>query len=197
MCPGGWLQFPAVSIRPLSPRSSDRRSYYFLIAPVARVPRERPHHVTDSSVNTGSPGVTELLITVLIWSTLLSPDTRGQKSPVLKVGRVVLLPSCSASIALQASLGHAVYCNDLMWIQDQQPGASIYIRQTSDIWDTKGHNGSDRPPLSPHGQTPSPQTNCTVGRPNDADPGKRVQTHVNGQWGQVHSADSGLIHHRQ
>lgn len=34
------------------PRSSDRRSYYFLIALVAYVPWETPHHVTDSSVNT-------------------------------------------------------------------------------------------------------------------------------------------------
>lgn len=34
------------------PPSSGRRSYYFPIAPVARVPWERLHHVTDSSVNT-------------------------------------------------------------------------------------------------------------------------------------------------
>lgn len=56
------------------PRSSDRRSYYFLIALVARVPRERPHHVTDSSVNTASPGVTKWELTsVTPLSRLFSP----------------------------------------------------------------------------------------------------------------------------
>lgn len=45
------------------PRSSDRRSYYFLITLVARVPREMPHHVTDRSINTGSPRVTEWELT--------------------------------------------------------------------------------------------------------------------------------------
>lgn len=41
------------------PLSSDRRSYYFLIALVARVSWDRLHHVTDSSVNTTSLKVTE------------------------------------------------------------------------------------------------------------------------------------------
>lgn len=47
------------------PRSSDRRSYYFLIALVACVPWDRPHHVTDSTVNTASPGVTEWELTAV------------------------------------------------------------------------------------------------------------------------------------
>ncbi|KAK5929589.1 hypothetical protein CgunFtcFv8_010810 [Champsocephalus gunnari] len=52
LIPSGVRQTPV-------PRSSDRRSYYFLFALVACVPWERPPHVTDSSVNTASPGVTE------------------------------------------------------------------------------------------------------------------------------------------
>lgn len=58
--------------------------------------------------------------------------------------------------------------------------AALFVQQTSDIWDTKGHNGLDGPPLSPLGQTQSLQTNCTVGYQNDANPGKMVQTHENG-----------------
>lgn len=67
LIPGGVHQTPV-------PRSSDRRSYYFLIALVARVPWERPHHVTDSFVNTASPGVTEWELTAVTpMSRLLSP----------------------------------------------------------------------------------------------------------------------------
>lgn len=94
------------------PLSSDRRSYYFLIALVARVPRDRLHHVTDSSVNTASPKVTEWALTTAMPSsrlsshlspdiclslslvtlvtlnlfTLPSPDTPGQESPAVGLG---------------------------------------------------------------------------------------------------------------
>lgn len=67
----GWEVSRRLTLIPTSvhqtpvPRSSDRRSYYFLIARVARVPRERLHHVTDSSVNTGSPRVTEWELTAV------------------------------------------------------------------------------------------------------------------------------------
>lgn len=54
------------------PLSSDRRSYYFLIALVARVSRDRLHRVTDSSVNTAGLKVTEWALTTAMPSSRLS-----------------------------------------------------------------------------------------------------------------------------
>lgn len=56
-------------------------------------------------------------------------------------------------------------------------GVALFVLQPPDICDTNRHNSQAWPPLfPPPGRMHSKQTNCTVGHPNDADPGKTVQT---------------------
>lgn len=95
------------------PASSDRRSYYFLITLVARVPGERFSHVTDSFVNTtGISLSTSLGVVVtflafynapqvfsfssLTWfmlnHTLPSPDTWGARVTCAEVRLFLTLP---------------------------------------------------------------------------------------------------------
>lgn len=75
-----------MSIRPLVPWSSDRRSYYFLVAPVAGVSRERRHRGADRSVNTADPRLTEweLAAATPLVTPFSSLSSICQTSPICK-----------------------------------------------------------------------------------------------------------------